>query len=139
MNLGLFDGRRNNNNDFVNRFIEELRNALKNMEIKGKNMNEKQNIQSNNDLNKKDNVLEEYNLYEARKIFLDNKTKWGNDLAWIMDEGSVCISEHGDGGPFSIKEINLPKNVKVGEVYEKINGKYVYNEEITKEIANIVR
>lgn len=53
------------------------------------------------------------------------------------DEKSVCISEHGDGGPYAISETDLPPNVKVGEVYEKINGKYVYNAEVTKELNRI--
>ena len=64
---------------------------------------------------------EEYNLYEAKKIFLDNKSWKGNDLAWIMDDKSVCLSEHGDGGPYFINEIDLPKDAKTGEVYEKID------------------
>lgn len=138
MNLGLFDSRRNNNNDFVTKFIEELKNALKKLENEGRSMNEKQNT-INKNMNEIDNVLEEYNLYEKRKIHLDNKTKWGNNLAWVMDKDSVCISENGDGGPFSIKDINLPKNAKVGEVYEEINGKYIYNAKITQEIENIVK
>ena len=51
----------------------------------------------------------------------------------------MCISEHGGGGPYAISEIDLPPDVKVGEVYEKINGKYVYNDEVTKELNSITR
>ncbi|MBP3256128.1 MAG: hypothetical protein J6M60_06575 [Clostridia bacterium] len=127
MNLGLFDNRRNDNNGLTNKFIEELKNSLKKMENEEKNLNEA------------DNVLEEYNLYEKRKIYLDNKTRFGNALAWVMDENSVCISENGDGGPISIKNIDLPEKAKSGEVYEKIDGKYIYNEEITEEINSIVK
>ena len=54
-----------------------------------------------------------------------------------MDENSVCISENGDGGPFSIKDINLPKNAKIGEVYEKVNGRFIYNAAITEELNKI--
>lgn len=93
-------------------------------------------IEINNNI-PENNVLEEYNLYEKKKIFLDNKSWKGNDFAWITDEKSVCISEHGDGGPYAIFETDLPPNVKVGEVYEKINGKYVYNAEVTKELNRI--
>lgn len=125
MNLGLFENRKINN-DFTSKFIEELKNALNNMMNEGRNMNEK------------NNELEEYNLYEKKKIFLDNKSKRGNVLAWIMDENSVCISEDGDGGPLSINEIDLPNNAKIGEVYEKVNGKYVYNNDITLELKEIV-
>lgn len=125
MNLGLFENRKINN-DFTSKFIEELKNALNNMMNEGRNMNEK------------NNELEEYNLYEKKKIFLDNKSRKGNVLAWIMDENSVCISEDGDGGPLSINEIDLPNNAKIGEVYEKVDGKYVYNNDITLELKEIV-
>ena len=75
--------------------------------------------------------MDDYNLYEKRKNFLDNKSRKGNDFAWIMDKQSVCISENGDGCPIYICEIDLPSNTKVGEVYEKIDGKYVYNSEVS--------
>ena len=134
MNLNLFNDRKidnnfsNKNNDFVNAFIEELKNALKNIMNEGRSMSEEKNT------SKENNVLEEYNLYEKRKIFLDNKSWKGNDFAWIMDDK---LSEHGDGGPYGIDELDLPENVKVGEVYEKINGEYVYNAEVTEEINKI--
>lgn len=124
MDLNLFEDRKTNN-DFINKFIEELKNALKNMMNEGRNMSEK------------NNELDEYDLYEKRKIFLDNKSRKGNDLAWVMDDNSVCISEHGDGGPFFISEIDLPQNAKVGEVYEKVDGQYIYNSKITEEINKI--
>lgn len=122
MDLNLFENKYIKNN-FVSKFIEELKSSL------NKTMCEKQN--------EKDNVLEEYNLYERKKIFLDNKSWKGNDLAWVMDEKSICLSEHGSGGPYAITEIDLPKNAKVGEVYEKIDEKFIYNPEITMEVNNI--
>ena len=143
MNLNLFNDRKidnnfsNKNNDFVNTFIEELKNTIKNIMNEGRSMSEGKNTSKEYNMNEENNVLEEYNLYEKRKIFLDNKSRKGNNFAWIMDDKSVCISEHGDGGPYGIDEIDLPENVKVGEVYEKINGKYVYNEEMTEEINKI--
>jgi hypothetical protein len=124
LDLNLFDNRKINN-DFTNKFIEELKNALKNMMNEGRNMNET------------NNELDEYNLYEKKKVFLDNKSRSGNKLAWVMDDNSVCISEHGDGGPYFISETDLPKNVKVGDVYENIDGQYVYNSKITEEIKEI--
>jgi len=123
LNLNLFENRQKDNNNFIGKFLEELKKALNNLETKN-------NTQENN-------ILEEYNLYEKRKIFLDNKSRKGNELAWIMDEKSACISEHGDGGPYPIEEKDLPQNVKVGEVYEKVNGTYVYNPNITKELNDI--
>lgn len=56
----------------------------------GRDMNEKKDIPEGHNLNDENNVLEEYNLYEKKKIFLDNKTKSGNNLAWVMDDNSVC-------------------------------------------------
>ena len=127
MDLNLFENREKDNSSFIDNFLEELKNALKKFENKNQN-----DILENN-------VLEEYNLYEKKKIFLDNKSWKGNDFAWITDEKSVCISEHGGGGPYAISEIDLPPDVKVGEVYEKINGKYVYNDDVTRELNSIIK
>ena len=127
MDLNLFENREKGNNSFIDKFLEELKNVLKKFENKNQS-----NIPENN-------VLEEYNLYERKKIFLDNKSWKGNDFAWITDEKSVCISEHGGGGPYAISEIDLPPDVKVGEVYEKINGKYVYNDDVTRELNSIIK
>ena len=89
-----------------------------------------------NNVNEENVVLDEYNLYEGKKNVLDNISRNGNDLAWIMDENSVCISENGDGGPVSISELDLPAGVHAGEVYEKVDGEYVYNSDITMELNN---
>ena len=97
MDLNLFENRKTEDN-FINQFIEELKNALENT------ISQKQNK------NEKSNVLDEYNIYEKKKIFLYNKSRKSNELAWIMDDNSVCISEDGDGGPISISEIDLPNN-----------------------------
>lgn len=113
------------NDDFSkNEFIKELKDVLKNI--------------INKRHNEENNVMEEYNRYERRKVFLDNRSCQGNNLAWIMDEKSVWISENGDGGPYAISDIELPENVKIGEVYEKINGKYVYNPSITAKLKEII-
>lgn len=126
MDLNLFDRKNDNsNNNFIKDFIEELKNALENT------MNKRQNK------NEENNIMEEYDRYERRKVFLDNKSWNGNDFAWVMDEGSVCISEHGEGGPYAISDIDLPKNAKVGEVYEKIDGNYIYNSDITNKLKEI--
>ena len=131
MDLNLFENREKGDSSFIDKFIEELKNVLKKFENKNQS-----NIPENN--NMQDKIMEEYNLYEKRKIFLDNKSRKGNNFAWVTDENSACISEHGDGGPYFLSETDLPPNVKVGEVYEKINGEYVYNEEVTKELNNII-
>ena len=124
MDLNLFENKRKEDG-FINKFMEELKNALNNT------MSEKQNK------NETSNELDEYNIYEKKKIFLDNKSRKGNELAWVMDDNSVCLSEDGDGGPISIDEIDLPKNAKAGEVYEKIDEKYIYNPDITIELNRI--
>ena len=82
--------------------------------------------------------MDEYNVYEKKKIFLDNKSRKGNELVWIMDDNSVCISEDGDGGPISISEIDLPNDANVGEVYEKIDGEYIYNPNVTNKLKEIM-
>ncbi len=129
MDLNLFENRarEKGNTNPIEKFMEELKKALANFENRNQN-----NLQESN-------VLEEYNLFEKRKVFLDNKSRHSNDLAWITDENSVCVSEHGDGGPYAISEINLPDNAKIGEVYEKVNGTYVYNDNITKELNDITK
>lgn len=124
MDLNLFENRKTEDN-FINKFIEELKNALENT------ISQKQNKKEES------NVMDEYNRYERRKIFLDNKSKNGNEFAWVMDERSVCISENGDGGPISISEIDLPNDANVGEVYEKVDEKYIYNPDITIELNKI--
>ena len=70
MELNLFDNKKDSNG-FVNKFIEELKDALENMIDEGKNMKE-----TNNDLN-------EYNLYEERKILLETKDYLPERLYWI--------------------------------------------------------
>ena len=125
MDLNLFENRKTEDN-FISKFIEELKESLENTLCKKQNSNEESN------------VMEEYNRYERRKIFLDNKSKNGNEFAWVMDEKSVCISEHGDGGPFFINEFDIPNNAKVGDVYEKIDGESVYNPDITAKLKEIV-
>ena len=127
MDLNLFDRKNDNsNNNFIKEFIEELKNALENT------IN---NIQNKNE---ESNVMEEYNRYERRKVFLDNQSWNGNDFAWVMDEGAVCISEHGDGGPYFINEYDIPCNAQVGDVYEKIDGKYILNQDITDKLKEIM-
>lgn len=124
MDLNLFENKKIGN-DIIDKFIEELKSALRNTKNENKNRNEKSN------------VLDEYNIYEKKKIFLDNKSRKNNELAWIMDDNTVCISEDGDGGPISISEIDLPNDVKVGEVYEKVDEKYIYNPDISIELNKI--
>lgn len=121
MDLNTFNRKNNNYNKFIKNFVKDLTKAI----------NKKQN------LNKEHNVMNEYNRYERRKNFLDNKSWNGNNLVWIMDEKSVCVSEDGDGGPFFIEEYDIPSQAKVGDVYEKINGKYIYNEKITNQLKEI--
>ena len=100
MDLNLFEDRKDSNN-FVERFIKELKNSIEKM------IKREENMKNNN------NDLDEYNLFEKRKIFLDNKSRNTNDLAWITDENSVYISENGDGGIYFISEIDLPQSINV--------------------------
>lgn len=121
LDLNIFDNRKKEDS-FIGNFINELKNALENRTNK----------------NKEKNIINEYNIFERKKIFLDNRSRKGNELVWIMDDNSVCISENGDGGAISINEVDLPTNAKIGEVYEKVNGKYIYNKNITAELKEIM-
>ena len=125
MDLNLFKNKKTEDN-FINKFIDELKSAL------DKKISQMQNR------NEESNVLDEYNVYERRKIFLDNKSRNCNELAWVMDDKSVCLSEDGDGGPMAISKVNLPNNAKVGEVYEKVDGEYVYNPDMTIKLKEIM-
>ena len=124
MHLNLFENK-NKEDSFINKFIEELKKAFEDR------------ISQNQNRNEKSNVMNEYNRYERKKIFLDNKSIRANELIWIMDKSSVYISKNGDGGPISMRQILLPNDAKVGEVYEKIDGEYVYNHDITSELKEI--
>ena len=73
MDLNLFDNKRNENS-FIDKFMEELKSALNNT------ISEKQNRKETN------NELDQYDIYEKKKIFLDNKSRYGNDFAWITDD-----------------------------------------------------
>lgn len=72
---------------------------------------------SKNGLNNNDekNISDEYDLYEKRQIFLDNvNVKSGNEILWIRDKDTVCVSKDRDNRTYNIKEIeNLPQNSKV--------------------------
>lgn len=139
MNLNLFENREREkeSTNFIEKFMEELKKALANFENKNLNREPCCSHDRNQNNLQESKVLEEYNLFGKRKVFLDNKSRYGNDFAWITDENSVCVSEHGDGGSYFISEVNLPDNAKIGEVYEKVNGTYVYNDNITKALNDI--
>jgi len=66
LDLNLFENRERNNNNFIDKFLEELKNMLRKFENKNQN-----NIQEND-------VLKEYNLFEKKKVFLDNKSRRDN-------------------------------------------------------------
>lgn len=130
MGLNLFE-KGKSKETFVDSFVKELGKYLKDL------TNEKNNMKE--DIKDKNPILEEYDIFEKKKIFLDNKSKNGNPLAWVIDEDSICISEDGDGGATSIDDIKLPKERNVGEVYEKIRDKYILNKGLTNQIKNLYR
>lgn len=121
MKLDLFEGKIKEDN-FLNQFINELKNVLEHEICNKEKMEERCN------------EMDEYNIYERKKIFLDNQSRKGNELVWIMDENSICLSENSDGEATSISKIELPKNAKAGEVYENVNGKYILNSDLTNEL-----
>ena len=139
MNLDLFNNNANTNDNFITKFIEELRETLENIMNVSKNEDKNINVTTEEEKTDELTVDEEYNLYEKRKIYLDNISHKGNDVIWYMDEDVICVSEHGDGGLYGINEVDfkLPENAKAGEVYEKINDEYVLNTELTIALNNI--
>lgn len=63
----------------------------------------------------KQNINDEYDLYEKRQIFLDNvNIKSGNDILWIRDKDTVCLSKDRDNMIYYPEEVkDLPQSSKV--------------------------
>lgn len=125
MDLNIFDKGYDDAGTLMKGYIGDLKKLLK------------ENI-ANREKIEREEAARGYDLYETQQIFLDNITRRGNPLAWVMDKDCVCISKDGGGGPYGIEEIeDLPKNLTIGGVYEKIDGKYVHNFEITAKLREV--
>ena len=80
----------------------------------------KNNISEEMELAKKLDAIEEYSVdrFEGEYAVLENRKT--NEIK-------------------NVKKDMLPENIKEGSILQYVNGKYTYNEELTKEETNKIR
>lgn len=127
-------------NDFIKNFIKELSEALENFshkkELKGEKMDDIKLTQEE-DLEfyrKKSNFFQEYfedELADLSKgeIFLVTN-KYENDYEYHRYK--VAQYRENKEWKYIAFEKDLPTNVQLGDVVRKINGKYIYDEQATR-------
>ncbi len=129
-------------NDFVENFINELSEALKNFSIQEKVKSKKigeVRLTPEEDIKfyrKKWNFLENYfekELSDLSKgeIFLVTN-KYENDYEYHRYKVTQYVDGH--ERKYIAFEKDLPDNVQLGDVVRKINGKYIYDKQATQYI-----
>ena len=129
-------------NDFVENFINELSEALKNFSIQEKVKSKKigeVRLTPEEDIKfyrKKWNFLENYfekELSDLSKgeIFLVTN-KYENDYEYHRYKVTQYVKGH--ERKYIAFEKDLPDNVQLGDVVRKINGKYIYDKQATQYI-----
>ena len=129
-------------NDFVENFINELSEALKNFSIQEKVKSKKigeVRLTPEEDIKfyrKKWNFLENYfekELSDLSKgeIFLVTN-KYENDYEYHRYKVTQYVDGH--ERKYIAFEKDLPENVQLGDVVRKINGKYIYDKQATQYI-----
>lgn len=129
-------------NDFVENFINELSEALKNFSIQEKVKSKKigeVRLTPEEDIKfyrKKWNFLENYfekELSDLSKgeIFLVTN-KYENDYEYHRYKVTQYVEGH--ERKYIAFEKDLPDNVQLGDVVRKINGKYIYDKQATQYI-----
>ena len=100
------------NLEIFNNIKEEITNI--------KNEMKKNNISEEMELAKKLDAIEEYSVdrFEGEYAVLENRKT--NEIK-------------------NVKKDMLPENIKEGSILQYVNGKYTYNEELTKEETNKIR
>lgn len=133
-------------NDFIKNFMKELSKALENFsdqkELKGEKMDDIK-LTREEDLKlyrKQSNFLQEYfkdELTDLSKgeIFLVTN-KYENDYEYHRYKVAQYIDNH--ERKYIAFEKDLPKNVKLGDVVRKIDGKYIYDEKATKYVNDTI-
>ena len=129
-------------NDFVENFINELSEALKNFSIQEKVKSKKigeVRLTPEEDIKfyrKKWNFLENYfekELSDLSKgeIFLVTN-KYENDYEYHRYKVTQYVDGH--ERKYIAFEKDLPENVQLGDVVRKTNGKYIYDKQATQYI-----
>lgn len=127
-------------NNFIKNFIKELSEAIENFshqkELKGEKMDDIK-LTGEEDLElyrKKSNFLQEYfkdELADLSKgeIFLVTN-KYENDNEYHRYK----VAQYRDKKEYKYIafEKDLPENVQIGDVVRKVNGKYIYDEQATR-------
>lgn len=98
----------------------EIFNNIKEEITNIKNEMKKNNISEEMELAKKLDAIEEYSVdrFEGEYAVLENRKT--NEIK-------------------NVKKDMLPENIKEGSILQYVNGKYTYNEELTKEETNKIR
>ena len=98
----------------------EIFNNIKEEITNIKNEMKKNNISEEMELAKKLDAIEEYSVdrFEGEYAVLENRKT--NEIK-------------------NVKKDMLPENIKEGGILQYVNGKYTYNEELTKEETNKIR
>ena len=98
----------------------EIFNNIKEEITNIKNEMKKNNISEEMELAKKLDAIEEYSVdrFEGEYVVLENRKT--NEIK-------------------NVKKDMLPENIKEGSILQYVNGKYTYNEELTKEETNKIR
>ena len=98
--------------EIFNNIKEEITNIINEMK--------ENNISEEMELAKKLDAIEEYSVdrFEGEYAVLENRKT--NEIK-------------------NVKKDMLPENIKEGSILQYVNGKYTYNEELTKEETNKIR
>ena len=98
----------------------EIFNNIKEEITNIKNEMKENNISEEMELAKKLDAIEEYSVdrFEGEYAVLENRKT--NEIK-------------------NVKKDMLPENIKEGSILQYVNGKYTYNEELTKEETNKIR
>lgn len=132
-------------NDFINNFIKELSKALENFYHKngGENMEDVELTQEE-DLQlyrQKWDFLEDYfnkelsDLSKGEVFIVTNK--YENDYEYHRYK--VTQYKNHKECKYIAFEKDLPKNVQLGDIVRKVDGKYIYDEQATKYVNDTIK
>ena len=134
------------NNDFIKNFINELNKALE-------NFNKKENIEGEKMDDIKLNTEEDMQFYRKKWDFFENyfskelsdlsngeifivTNKYENDYEYHRYKVTQ-YKNHKECKYIAFAK-DLPETVKLGDVVRKVNGKYFYDEQATKYVADSI-